>query len=446
MKTKTKHCLRVHLLALLGATTAAHAEETLNHWLSVGSVNVAGSVEPGSERVDPLSGMLTATRRDVHLPGPAGLDIDVVRVYRSFPNGMGTNQQVQVVTGCNGPSTNGYCAIIYGSQTDPTPGPTNGKYVNGNVGTDSIRTFMPLGFGWQMHIGRVYREGQNDNASAVCGPNSGWKYDPNNTGSQSTNLPETELHQLPILELQDGSRRVMYLAQKSSDSLATYLSSDLWQLKCGTTPYLLSPTGLRLDLGFASTETDTAVFTGQALLISSSQLWVTKITDRFGNSISITYDSPTQTIRQVTGSDGRSIQFNYVNTTNSQNEVRLNTVVVNGRTYAYNYSPISTGYSPLTATANANFYLHYVSLPEGLTETYSYYIHRLFAPTTPPGHSQRQPGSVHITVSRSHLDHLTGARSAREIPDYSQAKALNYLFKGDIEPAVSTRCRHARTT
>jgi YD repeat-containing protein len=397
----------------------SYAEQTLNHWLSVSNVNVSSDVEAGSERIDPLSGMLTVTRRDFHLPGPAGLDIDVVRVYRSFPNGMGTNVQVDVATGCTPGIGNpqGICAIIFGAMTDPTPGPTNNEYVNGNAGTDSIRTFMPLGFGWQMHFGRVYMEGFND---GICGSRSQWKYDPNNpTATDANNNLETDLNHLPILELQDGSRRIMYLTQTAPDGVPTYLSTDLWQLKCTSSPYLLSPTGLRMDLGFSSSETDDAVFFSGTVLLGTANLWVTKITDRFGNYISITYDAPTQTIRQVTGSDGRAVTFQYINPANGQLETRLQSVTTNGRTVSYSYKPISTSYSPLTATANANFYLDTVSLPQSLSERYAYYI---------PADANR----VHWNPKRDVLQTITTPYGGTISFDYVKQEVPGYFYPAGI--------------
>ena len=359
-------------------SSTSHAEETLTHWLSVASPNIGTVVFPGSEQVDPLSGMLTVTRRDLHLPGPAGLDIDILRVYRSFPNAMGTNENSLVSyptgAGCSGPPTGGVCAIVFGAPIDPvTTDPTYNQLVNGNAGVDSYRAAMPVGFDWQIHFGRVYLEGLN---TGVC-TNSAWTYTPLNYSTDISGIPETDLDQLPVFEAQDGSRRIMYLAQGSADGVPTYLSQDRWQLKCATTPYLLSPDGLRLDLGISTTDPASAAFSGTgSFTFLSSVLWVSKITDRFGNYVSITYDAPTQTIRQVTGSDGRQVTFNYVNSTNT--DIRLQSVVANTgtntRTVSYSYSPISTNYSYLPATGKASFYLHTVSYPQGLSETYDYFV------------------------------------------------------------------------
>jgi len=169
----------------------------------------------------------------------------------------------------------------------------------------------PTGVGWTMHFGRVLKVDTN-----FC----------NRETSTSSNA---------VLELPDGSRRILFPATGVS---ADFISIDRWKADCapGTTLTVYSPEGLRYDMNYPS-------IAGQAYALN-----VTRITDRNNNSISINYTIGTgqvALISSVTTSDGRSLTYSYVG--GSPTEVaRISTISTGSATWGYGYTQISDSTYP----------------------------------------------------------------------------------------------------
>ena len=245
-----------------------------------------------------------------------------------------------------GPSrTRDYINQHANEKIDPYTGKLQWHYVDlfipGNGGLDlkvqrsyssqneQLGEFSPAGLGWTMHFGRVIRRA----SVSIC----------------TTINPATTN---PVLELPDGSRRVLYV---SLDNL-TFLSTDFWAASCN-----LSAPGGGLDV--FSPDGTVYEMTAQGHSMGSpsntqNTYYVSKITDRNGNWISFTYAFLPNSIYAVTGattSDGRSITFTY-------NGTQLDTVSDGTRTWTYVHS---------AGPANQTF-LRQVLRPGGTSWQYEY--------------------------------------------------------------------------
>lgn len=143
----------------------------------------------------------------------------------------------------------------------------------------------PAGMGWTMHFGRVIRRAN----IAIC----------NTTNSAAT--------QNPVLELPDGSRRVLYVALDG----ASFVTTDFWMAQCDLSGNgglkIFSPDGTRYSM------TTQGVSFGSATN-TQNVYYTTQITDRNGNWMNFTYDLVATGGAAVTGittSDGRNVTFAY---------------------------------------------------------------------------------------------------------------------------------------
>jgi YD repeat-containing protein len=166
-------------------------------------------------------------------------------------------------------------------------------FIPGNGGMDikvqrsynSLSGFMPepspAGMGWTMHFGRVLRKA----SVALCATNTG---------------PTVN----PVLELPDGSRRVLYVALDN----ASFVSTDFWIADCTSNPGALtvfSPDGTRYEMSRGGT----AVGSGTNV---QNTYYVSRITDRNGNWMTVSYvDGSTTAVSGLATSDGREVTFNY---------------------------------------------------------------------------------------------------------------------------------------
>jgi YD repeat-containing protein len=193
-----------------------------------------------------------------------------------------------------------------------------------------------VGLGWTMHFGRVLIK--TTMANGLCGINRTFVSTLKN----------------PVLELPDGSLQTLVYTDKGTPLM---LSPQLWRVDCnsqGSHPIVYSPDGVRYDMSHR-----TPVGSGNV-----TAWYTTRITDRNGNSATVTYDSGRYSteIASVKASDGRQIDFNYESFGTGYH--RLRSITGAGKTYTYSYttSTIRNGVSFLVSARR----------PDGLEWKYTY--------------------------------------------------------------------------
>jgi len=279
-----------------------------------------------SENIDPLTGHLTLSVADVYLPGNGGFDLRVMRSYRA------DRASIYVPIGAGAPSLDVLNSFRKAERTN--------------------------GVGWAIHFGRVIRE----NRFALCsnGP-AVTSFDSRlpKSGSQSYSaIYETEN---PLLEMPDGSQQRFSF---SSSGTPLLLTPQRWRADCvsgGLTVY--SPEGIRYEM--------TQQVIHENSLISS--WYATKITDRNGNYVDVTYAAPgSPEISSATTSDGRLVTFTYYDA--GQPSRRVATVSAIGRTWQY-------GYDVQTLYGYSRHVLTSVTRPDSPATTWRYsYQASNFAP------------------------------------------------------------------
>jgi YD repeat-containing protein len=170
-----------------------------------------------------------------------------------------------------------------------------------NSQNEDLPEMAPGGLGWTMHFGRVIRKA----TVGIC----------------DFNQPATRA---PVFELPDGSRRILYTAL---DGLSL-ISTDFWRGECSLVApgglNVFSPDGTRYEMNSFGHSFGTPANT-------QNTYYVSRITDRNGNSMSISYAFLPNGIYAVTGvttSDGRSLTFTYQNSA-------IATVTDGSRTWTY---------------------------------------------------------------------------------------------------------------
>ena len=214
------------------------------------------------------------------------------------------------------------------------------------------------GVGWTMHFGRVLRKALVD----ICA-----------ASPLATDAP--------VLELQDGSRQILYL----SDDRTYYLSTDRWRATCapgggGLTVY--SPDGMVYEMNARGVP---AGDLANPFSLQNSY-YATRMTDRNGNTLNFSYANvgAATGVRQVTASDGRTVTFNYVGN-------HLDNITDGERIWKYSYDtsagpsfsflmqvtrPDSTfwkfDYDLMASNAAGVYSIKKVTYPTGGTIDYSY--------------------------------------------------------------------------
>ena len=173
-----------------------------------------------------------------------------------------------------------------------------------------------VGLGWTMHFGRVLKRA----TALLC----------DNINTPSKNA---------VLEMSDGSRRVLYLALDG----VTWVTTDFWKAECKLTApqglNVYSPDGTRYEM------TSTGHSFGSPLNVQNVTN-VGRIVDRDGNWLSFTYvylANGISAVKTVTSSDGRAITFNYSGSTLTTVTDSANTITYASYTYG-----TGGGYSLLT--------------------------------------------------------------------------------------------------
>lgn len=217
---------------------------------------------------------------------------------------------------------------------------TNIEYTQREVGDATLlgaRT--PWGMGWTMHFGRVMRS-----SSSACA-----------RGSMTATTDN------PILELPDGRHELLFDAWTLNSSGPQYLTSSRWKADCATDGSLglivTSPEGTRYDM---------TVREQRPMGSYTEYSWyVSKITDRNGNTVSFTYTTNPVNyllLKSISASDGRSLTFTYTDESNEQ--ARLASISTTGRTWTYSYAAV-TGLP-------FRYFLTQVTRPTGGSWKYAY--------------------------------------------------------------------------
>ena len=265
-----------------------------------------------TELIDPYSGRVSLRYVDLKIPGPAGLDIEVVRSYHAL----------------SGPPTAAY-------------------------DLDGDRTIF--GVGWDIGFGRIHR------------PTSGG---PCRTGrARADRSPVLELPGGERKVLYDTTQGEPFdlVSQdrwRATCIQTTHTSGGLSYVDSG---YLVtSPQGLRYWIDWL----------GQARLGAGvDTLYVTRIEDPHGNYLEFHYldraGHQATILDRITASDGRELLFSYSNPTGAS--ALLTGLTSGGRSWTYTYEPVTATVNGAVVPFVGYYSLVRASGPEGLTWSYSYY-------------------------------------------------------------------------
>lgn len=283
-----------------------YAEPGLNRFRDPVGVNL-------NELIDPFSGGLQLRHVDVFIPGPAGFDLKIQRVYNS--NNVFLSR-----------------SAVTGSAPYPT----------------ALLPRSPTGIGWTLHFGRVVRSGYDTN--------------PCDASLTLDNLDN------PVLELPDGSQQILFVNGTGFNTL--FITRDQWTATCISPSaglLVISPEGVKYTMNYRRGGGTT--YTG----VTDFAWYTTRIEDRNGNSMTINYDTTANTsgtsaavVSSITTSDGRSASFTYTDRTDS-NRIRLTRISANGQSWDYSYTQITDYGSP------GYWRLDRVTLPTGLQWNYAYH-------------------------------------------------------------------------
>ncbi|ROT94720.1 RHS repeat protein [Marinobacter sp. R17] len=201
---------------------------------------------------------------------------------------------------------------------------------------DATLSYSPYGYGWDMHFGRVViPETYSDRA---C----------------NQNLYSVSVIDNPSLELPDGSRQLLVLADQHSPELIT---KQWWSASCNANNDFIvkSPDGTTYTMDYRDTDSDEVIW------------YATNIEDANGNSMTINYQTNTvgvTYIDSISTSDGRSVSYSYSNV--NTDAIHLASITANGETWTYNYT-YTAGTSPAYPQLTS------VTRPDGLSWDYTYY-------------------------------------------------------------------------
>lgn len=250
-------CLWAAIPAIVQADYDAQSDYYSEPGINKNRDYVAGALE---ENIDPFTGALNLSYTDIFIPGPGGMDLRLVRSYSSA-----------------------------------------------NIRFDGPSSIV--GFGWNMHFGRVL----------ISGPGTVTPCSNNQVSVRSN----------PVLELPDGSRQLLYYTR----STPLILTADRWKGECASGLFIMySPDGIRYEFGKQVSLT--------AGPYPTNAYYVTRMEDRNGNWIAMQYPSAgVEEISSVTTSDGRSLSFTYADAGWSSHRV-TSVRTGDGRTWQYRYEPV----------------------------------------------------------------------------------------------------------
>jgi YD repeat-containing protein len=282
------------------------------------------------------------------------LAICFTALFAAFAHADGVNEPIPSFYQEPGLSPNrGYVSQHANEHIDPFTGKLQWHFVDlyipGNGGMDikvqrsysSLNEILgddsPFGAGWTMHYGRVLRKA----SVSFC------------AHALSTTLA-------PVFEMPDGSRQIFYDTLDNVD----FISTGMWKAKCNGAGYLdvYSPDGTKYEMTTAGPLIGTDPNRQNAL-------YTTRITDRNGNVLNVTYDSTLGgTVLAVktisSAADGRKVTFNYAPAVPNASSA-LSSITDGTRTWTYKLTPIS-------GVIGRHFFLNEVVRPDGASWKFDY--------------------------------------------------------------------------
>lgn len=201
---------------------------------------------------------------------------------------------------------------------------------------DAFLPYSPYGYGWSMHFGRIAASDTHDDK--IC----------------NQDLYSVSVADNPSLELADGSRQLLVLADQHSPELIT---KQWWSANCNSNNDVIvkSPDGTTYTMDYREYDSE------------GTKIYATRIEDANGNWMTIDYNTNAYSItyiESITTSDGRTVNYNYANT--GGDNTRLTSITANGQTWNYSHT-----YTNNTSPAFAQ--LTKVTRPDGLSWDYTYY-------------------------------------------------------------------------
>jgi YD repeat-containing protein len=201
---------------------------------------------------------------------------------------------------------------------------------------DNFLPYSPYGYGWYMHFGRISVPDAHE--GKVC----------------TQNLWSVSVVDNPSLELSDGSRQLLVLADLHSPELIT---KQWWSATCsnGNDVIVKSPDGTTYTMDYRDYDTE------------GTKIYATRIEDANGSWMTVDYNTNlygVTYIESLNTSDGRSVAYNYTNL--SSDDTRLTSITANGKTWTYDHT-----YTTNTIPEFAQ--LTKVTRPDGLSWDYTYH-------------------------------------------------------------------------
>lgn len=237
------------------------------------------SAQAPNEMVDPFSGNLIIRHTDLHLPGIAGLDLTLQRVYNSK---------------------------IHRNYAKKTSDPNGLLFVPPS----------PVGLGWTMHLGRLVGAVSTGPNNTLAGP----RYYERSDGSQHPFFTYSG----PGCDA--GSGDVCLLTKQ--------MDNPYWD---GTDWRLATADGRNITFGHEASDGSTVVhYATEIRDIHGNRIQIS-YHDNTISGISVQRDYFRHFIDYIIDSAGRRIDFNY-GVVNSPDVVRLTSITFVGRTYQYFYS------------------------------------------------------------------------------------------------------------
>ncbi|WP_420195239.1 RHS repeat domain-containing protein [Marinobacter sp. GH_1] len=201
---------------------------------------------------------------------------------------------------------------------------------------DAFLPYSPYGYGWSMHFGRIVAS--DPHTDKIC----------------NQNLWSVSVRDNPSLELADGSRQLLVLANQHSPELIT---KQWWSANCNNNNDVIvkSPDGTTYTMDYRDHDS------------TGLKIYTTRVEDANGNWMEIDYNTNLYGItyiESITASDGRTVEYNYTNV--GGDNTRLTSITANGQTWSYVHSYTNNTIPEFPQLTT-------VTRPDGESWQYTYY-------------------------------------------------------------------------